>query len=66
MQNVVLEFSDRKVLDEAVRHIWDRLAISGEISIAPREDGGWRLEIVSEKPIRPNTVDKLGGRIVED
>jgi len=66
MQTVVLEFSDRQALEEAVRHLWERLQVSGELVTSPTAEGRWRLEIVSERPLRSATLEKLGGRLLAE
>lgn len=66
MQSIVLEFDNLRALEEAMAHVWDKLAVTGEVSSHPRPEGKFRLEIVSEKPIRGSTLEKVGGRIVED
>lgn len=65
MQTVVLEFDDEKSLREAVDHLWHRLRVTGEINVQPLGKGSWRLEIIAEKGLRPNTLEKLKGRLVE-
>jgi len=66
MQSIVLEFDDPRALDEAIAHIWDRLGATGELSTQKLPEGRLRLEIVSEKPLRANTLEKLGGRLVQE
>ncbi len=65
MQSIVLEFDNQRAVDEAIAIIWDRLGVTGELSTQRLPEGRIRLEILSEKPLRANTLDKLGGRIVE-
>jgi hypothetical protein len=64
VQTVVWEFETRRELDEAVRHLWDRLDISGELSVQRLPEGRWRLELVSERNLRSATLEKVGGRLV--
>ena len=66
MQSIVLEFDNRRALDEAIAHVWDRLAVTGELSTQRLPEGRFRLEIVSEKPLRGSTLEKVGGRVVEE
>jgi hypothetical protein len=65
MQSIVLEFDTEAALQEAVRHVWEKLATSGEAVTQRLPEGGFRLEIVAEKPLKTTTLDKLGGRLVE-
>lgn len=64
MQALAFEFEDEKELREAVDHLWKRLGVTGEINIR-HLSGVWRLELVAEKPLRPNTLDKFQARRVE-
>jgi hypothetical protein len=66
MQSIVLEFDTEAEMEDALRHVWEKLAVSGEAVAQQLPEGGFRLEIVSEKPIKANTLDKLGGRQVKD
>ncbi len=65
MQVVTLEFENEKSLNEALDHLWNRLGITGELSVKPLSGGVYRLEIASERGLRPNTLEKIGGRLVE-
>jgi hypothetical protein len=66
MQTLTLEFDSQADLDDATRHLWDRLGVTGELVAKPLPDGRWRLQVVSEKPLRGPTLEKLRGRRVED
>ncbi len=66
MTTFALEFDSVEDLEEARRHLWERLAVTGELIARPLADGGWRLDVVSEKPLRGPTLEKLKGRRVED
>lgn len=66
MQSVVLEFETEAAMQDALRHVWDKLAVSGEAIAQQLPEGGFRLEIVSERPLKANTLDKLGGKQVKD
>ena len=66
MQSIVLEFDNARAAQEALHHLWDRLEVSGEVLTQPLPEGRIRLEVVSEKPLRAGTLEKLGGRLVED
>ncbi len=66
MQSVVLEFDSRRGLDDAVTHLWDQVGMSGELVSQRLPEGRYRLEIVSEKPLRGPTLEKAGGRVVAD
>lgn len=65
MQLITLEFEDEQAAERAVEHLWERLGLTGEISLKPQPGGGWRVEISSEKPLRASTLEKIGGRLVE-
>ncbi len=65
MQTVVLEFDDERSLREAVDHLWRKLRVTGELNVQALGKGSWRLEIIAEKGLRPNTLEKLKGRLVE-
>lgn len=65
MNSLVMEFDDEKHLQEAIDHLWKKLKISGELNVRMLGKGGWRLELLSEKPVRAATVEKLEGRMVE-
>lgn len=65
MQSIVLEFDNQHALDEAVTHVWDKLGVTGELSCQRLPEGRLRLEIISEKPLRGSTLEKVGGRVVE-
>lgn len=65
LSSIVMEFDSQKDLEEAYDHLWRKLGVTGEANIKPLGGGGWRLEIISEKSLRPNTMDKLKGRLVE-
>ena len=66
MQSLVLEFEDRRALDEAVAHLWDRVGMSGELVSQRLAEGRYRLEVIAEKPLRGPTLEKAGGRVVAD
>ena len=66
MQSIVLEFDSQRALDEAVAHVWDKLGVTGELASQRLPEGRFRLEIISEKPLRGSTLEKVGGRVVED
>ena len=66
MTTFSMEFDTVEDMEEARRHLWDRLAVTGELYAHPLPDGGWRLDVVSEKPLRAPTLEKLKGRRVED
>lgn len=63
---MVLEFEGRRQLDEAITHLWDRVGMSGELVSQRMPDGRYRLEVISEKPLRGPTLEKAGGRVVAD
>ena len=65
MQSIVLEFDTETALQDAMRHVWEKLATSGEAVTQRLPEGRFRLEIVAEKPLKTTTLDKLGGRLVE-
>ncbi len=65
MQSVVLEFENERALQEALVHIWERLGVSGELMTQRMPEGHFRMEVVSEKPIRGATLEKIGGRVLE-
>lgn len=66
MQSVILEFDDERTLEEAITHVWEKLGVTGELVRQQLPEGRFRLEIVSEKTLRRDTLDKIGGRLVED
>lgn len=66
MQSVVLEFDDERALDEAIAHIWDKLAVFGELVRQRLPEGTFRLEVISEKPLQRSSLEKVGGRIREE
>ncbi len=66
MQSIVLEFETEAAMREALRHVWEKLAVSGEAVAQQLPEGGYRLEIVAEKPLKASTMDKLGGKLVKD
>jgi hypothetical protein len=61
-----MEFDRLQDLEEAERHLWERLGVTGEIACRPLPDGRWRMDVVSEKPLRGATLEKLKGRVVEE
>lgn len=63
--SVALEFDDEAALRAAVDRLWNKNGITGEIEIQRLENGRWRLDVHSEKPLRPNTLESLGGRQVK-
>ncbi|MBX6378880.1 MAG: hypothetical protein IRY95_10095 [Clostridia bacterium] len=65
LTSLTLEFNDERTLRAAVEHLWERLGVTGELQIR-RADGVWRLDLVSEKPLRPQTIERLNGRVVSD
>lgn len=65
MQAVILEFENEKALNEAVDHLWNKLGTTGELNVKPLGGSAWRLEIVSEKGLRPNTLENVQGRRIE-
>ncbi len=66
MQSVVLEFEDERALDAAITQVWEKLAVTGELLRQRLPEGRFRLEIVSEKNLRRDALEKLGGRLIED
>jgi hypothetical protein len=66
MTTITYEFDNQADLDDALAHLWDRLAISGEVSVRPLAEGAFRLEIVAEKTLRPATLEKLRGRRIDE
>lgn len=56
-----LEFPDEASMRRAVTKLWDKLSITGEIDVMPTENGKWRMDVHSEKPIRDATIEALGG-----
>jgi hypothetical protein len=65
MTTVTYEFDREADLNDALVHLWDRLGMSGEVSVRPLGEGTFRLEIVAEKTLRPATLEKLRGRRIE-
>ena len=66
MTTVTYEFDNEADLNDALAHLWDRLGISGEVSVRPLGEGSFRMEIVAEKTLRPATLEKLRGRRIEE
>ena len=66
MQSIVLEFESEAAMHEALRHVWETLAVSGEALGQQLPEGGFRLEIVAERPLKTSALDKLGGKLVKD
>lgn len=61
-----LEFPDEESARRAARKLWDKLEITGEIDISPVDGGSkWRLDVHSEKVVRENTIEALGGTRVK-
>lgn len=64
-QFLALEFDDEQAARRALDHLWRKVGITGETTLKPQPGGGWLLEVVSEKPLRAGTLEKIGGRPVE-
>lgn len=60
-----LEFPDEPSMRSAVNKLWDKLEITGEIDVSRYEDGRWRVDVHSEKTVRDNTIEALGGTRVK-
>lgn len=65
MQTLVIEFDSRQALDDAINHLWDKLAVTGEMLSQRVDEGCWRLELVLEQSVRGPTLEKIGGRVVK-
>jgi hypothetical protein len=66
MTTFTLEFDNASDVEEAIHHLWERLALTGELSTKAVADGHWRLQVVTEKPLRPQTLEKVKGRRVDE
>jgi hypothetical protein len=66
MHSVVVEFDDERALEDAIAHIWDRLGVTGELIRQRLPEGRYRLEVVSEKALQKSSLEKIGGRLIED
>ena len=58
---VRLRFRDEKALHRAVKHLWERLRMTGELA-THRDGDGWVLEISAENPLTAATLQALGGQ----
>ena len=58
---VRLRFRDEKALHRAVKHLWERLRMTGELAMH-RDGDGWVLEISAENPLTAATLQALGGQ----
>lgn len=65
IHSFALEIDTRKELDQAIKHLWEKLGITGEIEAAPLEDGRWLLTVHSERAVRDATIDALPGKRVK-
>ncbi len=65
MHTVVLEFDERRAVDSAVEHLWDKLNVSGELLVRHLPEGRFRLEVICEKTLQKASIEKLGGRLIE-
>jgi len=66
MTTITYEFDNQADLDDALGSLWERLGLSGEVAVRPLPEGAFRLEIVTEKALRPATLEKLRGRRIQD
>lgn len=62
MEAISLEFDGEAEARASLKHLRDKLKVTGELTIKPMPTGVWRLEIYSEKGVRSGTLDKIGGR----
>lgn len=60
-----LEFDDEASMRAAVKRLWEKLEITGEIEVNPAEEGRWRMDVHSEKTVRDTTIESLGGTRVK-
>lgn len=65
IHSFALEIETRKELDHAIKHLWEKLGVTGELEASPLEDGRWLLTVHSEKPVRDSTIDSLPGKRVK-
>lgn len=65
IMSLALEFDDETALRQAVDKLWNKHGITGELELQRLATGRWRLDIHSEKPLRPNTIESLGGEQVK-
>lgn len=64
MQSLILDYPTRKERDKAAKHIWERVKMAGELHLCTVGDK-FRLELISEKTLRSDTIAKLGGTPVD-
>lgn len=60
-----LEFDDEEAMRKAVKRLWEKNGVTGEVDMYPLENGRWRLDVHSEKTVRDSTIESLGGTRVK-
>ena len=65
MQGLTLEFMHEADVQAAAQEIWEKLKITGELHLHQTSAGVWRLEIQSERPVRAQTLARLGGKLIQ-
>lgn len=65
MQTIVMEFDNEQQMREAQSRLWDKEKVTGEMGAKPLAGGRWRLELITEKPIKESLLEKLPGKVVQ-
>lgn len=65
MISFALEFDAEEAMREAAEVLWKKHNITGEMTMRRTSEGRWRLEVHSEKNLRPQTLEKIGGERVK-
>jgi|GEM_PF-5759408 len=63
MHTYVLQVPKKEELEVLLGEIEDK--VTGEIGVRPRGEGGFRVELVLEKPLRPPLLERLKRYLVE-
>lgn len=64
MQSIAMEFESRDHLNEAVEKLWVAGKVTGELNVKPLSGGRWRLDLMSEEPIKDKMLEKLPGKLL--
>ncbi len=63
MHTYVLQVNGKEELVSILAEVEEKA--TGEIGIRPRSEGGFRVELILEKPLRPPLAEKLKPYLVE-
>ena len=64
MQHLIFSVDSHEEALELKNLLWNRFDVRGEVELIPQEHSKYRINVISEKSLSAQQLDKLPGKLV--